>query len=181
MHLHFNVSAQQHKYEKEYRIKNKAIPKVAKRFIDSIKTNGCIKWYKEIGVNTVSIEAKFKKNKTKYSVEFDTVGTFQDVEFIIKSSKIPPQVLKKMEHKLDSIYQKWSFKKIQIHYNGNSKKIIDIVNKSLDDKAVNKYFEIVLKGKIDNYTQLYEVTFNRLGAIKNISKIIRDKADHLEY
>ena len=64
------VSKAQQKYEREYRIKSEIIPQSAKEFINSIGSDYKIKWYKEIGLNTVSLEAKFKHNNKKFSIEF---------------------------------------------------------------------------------------------------------------
>lgn len=175
------VSKAQQKYEREYRIKSEIIPQSAKEFIDSIGSDSKIKWYKEISLNDVTIEAKFKHNKRKFSVEFDTLGILQDVEFVIKKREIIPVVYKQIEHKLDSLYQKWKFRKIQIHYRGNRRDIITSINKNEPSDSIKVYYEIVLKGKSLGITQLYEITFSEQGEIQDVLQIIQDKADHLEY
>lgn len=171
----------QHKYEREYRIKSEIIPQAAKDFIDSIGSNFKIKWYKEVSLNDTTIEAKFKYNKKKFSVEFDTLGKLQDVEFVIKKREISPEVYNKIETKLDSLYQKWKIQKIQISYSGKSSGIITSLRKNESIDSVNVSYEIVLKGKKLDYTQLYEITFTEKGKTATILEIIQDKADHLEY
>ncbi|MGK0253981.1 MAG: hypothetical protein ACI9OE_001466 [Mariniflexile sp.] len=175
------VSKAQHKYEREYRIKSEIIPQSAREFIDSIGSDSKIKWYKEISLNDITIEAKFKYNKKKFSIEFDTLGVLQDVEFVIKKREIIPVVYNKIEHKLDSMYQKWKFQKIQIGYRGRCKDIITVINKNEPTDLIKVSYEIVLKGKTLGNLQLYEITFNEQGEIQAVLQIIQDKADHLEY
>ncbi|MFC5284611.1 hypothetical protein [Pedobacter alpinus] len=176
----FVLKAQQ-KYEREYRIKSEIIPQSALAFIDSIGPDSKVKWYKEISLNGVSTEAKFKHNKKKFSVEFDTLGHIQDVEFIIKKSEIINAAYVKIEHKLDSLYQKWKFQKIQKQYKGKPKEIINSINKNEPTDSVKVSYEIVLKGKVVGNTQLYEITFNEKGEIQDVLQIIQDNADHLVY
>ncbi len=175
------ISKAQQKYEREFRIKSETIPQSAKEFIDSISADSKIKWYKEISLNDITIEAKFKYNKKKFSVEFDTLGKLQDVEFVIKKREISPEVYNKIELKLDSVYQKWKFQKIQIHYSGKSSHIVAAIRKNEPSDLIKIGYEIVLKGKNLEDTNLYEITFNEQGELKNILQIIQDKADHLEY
>lgn len=175
------VSKAQYKYEREYRIKSEIIPQSAREFIYSIGSDSKIKWYKEINLNDITIEAKFKYNKKKFSIEFDTLGVLQDVEFVIKKREIIPEVYNEIEHKLDSLYQKWKFQKIQIHYSGKSRDIITVINKKEPTDSIKVSYEIVLKGKTLGNPQLYEITFNEQGEIQAVLQIIQDKADHLEY
>jgi hypothetical protein len=171
----------QHKYESEYRMKSGMIPQSAKRFIDSIGPDSKVKWYKEISLNDVSFEAKFKHNNKQFSIEFDTLGILQDVEFVIKKSEIAPKVYNKIEGKLDSLYQKWKFQKIQMNYTGSNNNLITSLNNNKPTDRIKVSYEIVLKGKALVNTHLYEITFNNQGEIQNIQQIVQDKADHLEY
>ena len=171
----------QPKYEREYRIESEIVPLPAKEFIDSIGAGSKIRWYKEIGFNSVSLEAKFKYKNKMFSAEFDTLGNLQDVEYIIKKREISSIVYTKIEHKLDSLYQKWKFQKIQIHYNGKPSDILTAINKKEQNENVTLFYEIILKGKTEEGTELYELTFNHQGTLQKIQQIVQDKADHLEY
>jgi len=175
------VSKAQQKYESEFRMKSEMIPQSAKRFIDSIGPDSKVKWYKEISLSDVSFEAKFKHKKKQFSVEFDTLGILQDVEFVIKKSEIAPKVYNKIEGKLDSLYHKWKFQKIQTQYTGSNSYLITSINKNKPSETIKFSYEIVLKGKALGNTQLYEITFNDQGEIQDIKQIVQDKADHLEY
>jgi hypothetical protein len=179
--LFVNFSKAQQKYEREYRIKSGIVPQLAQEFIDSIGTGLKTKWYKEISLNGVSIEAKFKYKNKRFSVEFDTLGTLQDLEFIITKREIITEVYNNIEHNLDSLYHKWKFQKIQLHYEGKSKDIMTSINKNRSSDSIKVAYEIVLKGKVLGETQLYEITFDEEGETQAILQVIQDKADHLEY
>lgn len=157
------------------------IPPSAQGFIDSIGSDSKIKWYREIGLNGVSIEAKFRYNKKKFSVEFDTLGSVQDAEFLMKKSDINPSVYKTIATELDSLYKKWKFQKIQMQYAGKRIDIITSILNNEPSQSINVSYEIVLRGKALGNTQLFEITFNEQGEIKNVLHIIQDKSDHLEY
>lgn len=174
------LSKAQQKQEREFRIKAEAIPQSAKDFIDSLGIDSNIKWYKEISIKEVTLEAKFKHNKKNFSVEFDTLGKLQDVEFEIKKTEITPNIYNNIVSKLDSMYQKWMLQKIQIQYSGNMSYVIAAIRKNEATNLINVLYEIVLIGKNLEDTHLYEISFNKQGEILNILQIIQEKADHLE-
>jgi hypothetical protein len=175
------ISKAQFKYEREFRIKYEQIPLAARYFIDSIGPTAKIKWYKEIGINSVSYEAKFKFRNKKYSVEFDTLGVLQDVEYIIKKKAINPIIYEQIEQTLDSLYQKWKIQKIQLQYKGQSKDILMAIHQEKNSHQITTSYEIVVRGKAQGIVQLYEISFSEQGVMNNISQIIQNKADHLEY
>ncbi|MEZ4934623.1 MAG: hypothetical protein R2788_21160 [Saprospiraceae bacterium] len=72
------------KYEKESRLKEKDVPSIALDFIDSLAVKKKVRWYLEEGFNRTSVEAKFKMDNRKYSIEFDTIGNLEDIEIQVK-------------------------------------------------------------------------------------------------
>ena len=79
----------QQKYEKEYRITTEDLPTEALNYINAFPFDKKIKWYREEGLNTSSIEAKTRYKKQKYSIEFSNDGTLEDVEIKIPFKSIP--------------------------------------------------------------------------------------------
>jgi hypothetical protein len=77
------------KYEKEFRLKPGQVPVKARQFIDSINLQQKVKWYYEQNLKGNSIEAKFRMNHKRYSIEFDTLGNLQDVEVQIGWEQMP--------------------------------------------------------------------------------------------
>jgi hypothetical protein len=171
----------QYKYEREHRIKSERIPHLAKAFIDSITRDSKIIWYEEINIADVSFEAKFKHDGFKYSVEFDTLGILQDLEFIIYKSEIDAAVYRSIEKQLDELYQKWKIQKIQMHYEGIPEDILSVVRENILNERLVMLYEIVLKGKKQGYAEQYEIIFDKTGAIQTIEQLIQDNVDHLEY
>lgn len=176
-----NTAIAQQKYEREFSIKKESIPSLAQQFIDSIGPDSNIKWYREISLETVSIEAKFKKNKEKFSVEFDTLGVLEDVEIEIASKDIQPEIYAQIVSTLDSLYRKWKFQKIQENYPAESFNILNTIKQRSQDHPIKPFYEIVLIGKIEHASTLFELTFNELGKLIDVLEIIPNKSDHLEY
>ncbi len=171
----------QFKYEKEYRIKSKLIPQKAINYIDSINLDAKVKWFKEVGMEGISYEAKFKLNKRYYSVEFDSSGLVQDIEFIIKKAEIDSGIYKKLTLAFDSIFKQWKIQKIQLHINNYQIASFPFVSNNNPIVLKNMSYEIIIKGKNDQEQQLYEITFNYNGELQSTLQIIQDKTDHLEY
>ena len=80
----------QNKYERESRIDKSDFPKSAYLLIeDYLKDAKRVRFYQETDSTKKSFEAKFKKGRLHYSVEFDAQGTLEDVEFKIKDNQFP--------------------------------------------------------------------------------------------
>jgi len=84
------VGAAQNKYEREYRIRKVQFPERALGYIQEKLTDAKrIRFYKETDSTKVSYEAKFKKDRLWYSIEFNKEGGLEDIEILIKSIDIP--------------------------------------------------------------------------------------------
>ena len=175
------TSTAQYKYEREFRLKQDLIPDVARDFIDAIGITAKIKWYKEVGLSSTSYEAKFKYANKSFSIEFDSLGMLQDVEYIIKKKELNPAVYVPRETALDALYHKWKIQKIQLQYIGPKKDILTAIIQGKMSPLIQTSYEIVVKGKAQGVVQLYEISFTKEGVIKEVSQIIQNKADHLEY
>ncbi|MFH6603388.1 hypothetical protein ACEZ3G_07865 [Maribacter algicola] len=104
----------QNKYEREHRIKKSQFPQVALDFISSdLEQAKRIRYYREIDSAKVSYEAKFQKDRLKYSIEFDENGVFEDVEIEIKLVDIPNDVLAKLNAYLGKTFSKYRILKLQ--------------------------------------------------------------------
>ena len=178
--LGINVYSQE-KYEKEYRIKTAKVPQAALEFIHSAGFAKKVKWYKEEGLTSNSIEAKTKHHKTKYSIEFNTAGEIEDVEYIIQWEDIPALTRINIEGFLDSIYQKKRLVKIQVQLIGEKEKLLQALVEPQADPNLNTHYEIVLNGVRKGIYERYEHLFSQNGEMISESKIILKNTDHLEY
>ena len=178
--LTFSDSFGQDKLEREFRIKEKDVPQPALNFITACSFTKKIKWYKEVGLTSTSVEAKTKSNAKKYSIEFDSLGQIEDIEINIKWKELPPATQKNIKSQLHAAYQKYKIRKIQIQYTGEEADLIDAVkNKPSDQIEIN--YEIVLKAKTNNEYQLLEYLFSEDGAILSKLNIILNNTDNLEF
>ena len=179
--LYFNFAFTQVKYEKEYRINKNNIPENIKSYLDTITFKNKIKWYKDEGLNKYTYEAKTSHRNLNFSIEFDSLGIIEDVEFEIEWKNIPELVKKNIEIFLDSTYKKKKIIKVQTQYTGKPEDLIDLIKDiELNDRLIRKY-EIVLKGKENEKFQMMEYLFSNEGKFEDKATIIIKNTDNLEY
>jgi hypothetical protein len=171
----------QEKFEKESRIKKKDAPIKAVQFIDSLYLKNKVKWYKEEGLNKKSIEAKFRHNKIKYSIEFDTLGNIEDVEKEINWKDLNENLKDSITIKLKNNCIKHKIIKVQIQYLGNNYDLFSKVKTDKNSTNLLTNYEIIVRCKSEKKVELFEYLFNETGKLLSISKIIFKNSSHLEY
>lgn len=171
----------QTKFEKEYRINKEEVPKSALNFIDAAAFTSKIKWYKEEALASYSYEAKTTAQGIKYSIEFDSLGRIEDVEYKIAWKSVPPMAKAKMELFFDRTFQKWKIVKVQVHHTGSAQRLIDFIKKKETTLKIVTKYELVVKGKIGKQSQLIEYLFSGEGILERTSVIVLKNSDHLEY
>ena len=95
-----NSIAAQTKYESESKISHKDTPKPAIEFINATQLDIKIQWFRELSNQGTTFEAKFKLNKDKFSIEFDSLGKVQDIEFNIDINRMGHIARKNIEEYL---------------------------------------------------------------------------------
>lgn len=89
----FSLPLRAQKVEREYSLKPSAVPASIDRFLDSAFTDALrVKFYKDIGEETTTIETKLIYNRRRYSVEFDSLGVWIDTEVEVASEQVPAVV-----------------------------------------------------------------------------------------
>lgn len=171
----------QEKIEKESRLSVEKVPSEAKQFVASLMISNKIKWYLEEGLTTNSIEAKFKKDKQKYSVEFTTSGILEDVEIEIKWNALRKEVQKAIQNQLNLDCIKHKIVKIQIQYSGSTNAIIQKIIEQSSNANLTTNYEIVVKCKSDQGKELMEYLFDEKGNKIRVTKIIFKASSNLEY
>ena len=179
--LYFNFAFTQVKYEKEYRIKENKVPKNIKSYLSEIYFKNKIKWYKDEALSKYTYEAKIHHNNLNFSIEFDSLGIIEDVEFKIEWKNIPELIKKNIEFYLDSIYQKKKIIKVQIQYTGKPESLINILKDLNQNQRLTRKYEIVLKGKENKKYQMMEYLFSDEGKFEDKAIIIMKNTDNLEY
>ena len=173
----------QTKLEKEYRMSKEAVPLPALRFVDDLAQERKVKWYKEQGLERSTIEAKFKRNKRRYSVEFNNSGLLEDVEIERSYRSLPDTLKTALDLFFEAQYKRHRICKTQIQYSGKPEKVLAFLQQSgvtAMPRVVTR-FEIVAKVKSDKTSREVEFLFDLSGRLLSKAVIIQKNADHLEY
>lgn len=170
----------QDKVEREFRIKEKEVPKEAKDwFNDVFETPKRLKWYKEVFESGYSYEAKFKRKGKFYSVEFDSLGRIQDVEVEIDFEELPKEVQTGLEAYLSEDYRSSDIKRIQIQYSGEPDDLEDFFDENRLEGILIRY-EIEYIGLDETGTsELWEGVFSEEGGFIGKRRIVLTSSENL--
>ncbi|MDF2159108.1 hypothetical protein [Algoriphagus sp. CAU 1675] len=171
----------QEKYEKEERIHANSVHTSATEFINEICIGCKVKWYLEEGLTSKSIEAKFTNDKSKYSIEFDTLGNIEDTEVEISIIDLDHPLRDSINNYLSKSYNKYKIQKIQIQYSGHISHIINKLNNDVHSDNLLIKYELIVKCSEKKEKALYEFQFSNSGRMESMSKIIFKSSSHLEY
>lgn len=174
-------AASQEKFEKESRLKPSEVPAEAMAFIEDLDLPLKVRWYLEEGLQTRSVEAKFKYKKAWYSVEFDTLGAIEDVEVEVKPGKLPSPVLDAVVKQLKEDCSAYRINKTQIQYLGEKEALKSIIRTSKVGENVTTNFELVVRCSNDKGVNLFEYLFDASGEVLSLARIIFKNSSHLEY
>ncbi len=174
----------QNKQEREHRIRKSQFPEKALNFVsEQLKEARQIKFYKEIDGAKRSYEVKFKKDRLKYSVEFDENGDLEDVEINIKKIDIPEDSWNEMNTYFTQKFEKFRIRKIQQQYpvsaEENTQTTLKNAFQNLIIPSIN--YEYIVAGKEKKKYELFEVLFNSEGAFISIRKSLPANYDHVLY
>lgn len=171
----------QQKFEKESRIRYADVPTAARSFVDTLAPGTKVKWYLEDGIDSQSMEAKYKRGGQWYSVEFDTLGRIQDIEIEIAEVALPPPVRAAIRHQLDADCARHQVRKAQVQYTGSPAALLLQVSDLGTSAAVATHYELVVKCRSGKQVGLYEYLFDAAGRVRTKSEIIFKNASNLEY
>ncbi|ADV48374.1 hypothetical protein Celal_1049 [Cellulophaga algicola DSM 14237] len=178
----FNSLLAQVKHEREFRIKKKDFPTAAHTLIKSNVSNAKkLKFYKEIDSLKISYEAKFKKDKLWYSIEFNEEGTLEDIEITIKTVDIPNETHEEILKYLSNNFSSFKIKKIQQQYVAEDpmEKTFKNAFQNLMIPSVN--YELIIAAKKENGYEQFEILFNAEGVYLSIRKSLPPNYDHVLY
>ena len=172
----------QSKYEKEFRIKGESVPPKARSFVDSITFDSKVKWYKEISLDRITIEAKVKINNERHSIEFSENGIFEDAEVEIKPDKIPESVNSKISGILSQRHKKYKIEKVQIQYTGGRNEVLSFLRGDRNNsEGITINYEVVISTKMDGNYLMLEYLFSETGEYLQSSEIISRRKDTIDY
>jgi hypothetical protein len=175
-----NVLAQD-KLEKESSIKPKEVPSKALLFIDSLNFITKVKWFEEEGLDKKSIEAKFKLNKVRYSIEFDSLGVIEDVEIEVNWESLESNWRDSISSQLKLDCSSHKIEKIQRQLTGSEKDLLYQLKTDGNFEHLKTKYEIIVKCSKQKKVELFEYLFTDKGILVSTSKIIFKNSSHLEY
>jgi signal recognition particle GTPase len=174
----------QNKYEREFRIRKGQFPTTAKNLLDThVKNVKRLKFYKETDSTKSSYEAKFKKERLWYSMEFDVDGALEDIEITIESLDIPSDVLSNITTYLNKAFSKHRVKKIQQQYLASAEeKLQKTLRNAFQNLLIPSLnYEIIVSGKENRNYLEYEILFDAQGNFINRRKQLPPIFDHVLY
>ncbi len=174
----------QAKYEREFRIKQADFPQKALALIkDEIQGVKRLRFYKEIDSITVSFEAKFKKDRLFYSIEFNTEGELEDIEILIQESDIPNDVLEAITAHLMQTYSNFKIRKIQQQYPLRKGEQLRGLLKEAFQNLLLPYinYELIISCKAVSGRREFEYLFNAEGNFLSKRESLPANYDHILY
>jgi hypothetical protein len=169
------------KFEKESRIKRHEVPSKALAFIDSLSISNKVKWYLEEGLERSSIEAKFKKDRKKHSVEFDALGNIEDIEIEMDWKELQADLKDTICAQLQTDCLKHKIAKVQIQFSGTYAALLHKLKEAETNPELTTKYEIVVRCRSKNSVDLVEYLFSDAGQQLSVSKIIFKNSSNLEY
>lgn len=180
--LLFHVQAvSQQKYEREVRISADDVHPDALKFLKDSPVNSKVKWYREIGLDTTSIEAKTKYKGQRYSIEFSENGVLEDVEVEIKARDLEPQIIKTIEQTIEQTYGDFKIEKIQLQYTGSPQLLKSVFGATNIPDAVIIKYELVISSKESGTYKRFELLFTEELELERTTEIITKNDINIEY
>ncbi len=174
----------QNKYEREHRIRKVQFPEKALGYIsEKLEDAKRIRFYKETDSAKISFEAKFKKDRLWYSVEFDQEGVLEDIEILIKPVDIPDESFARIEAYLSAAFSKYRIRKLQQQYPiSKDEKIETTVKNAFQNLMLPSInYELIVDGKKSSAFEQFEILFDSEGQFKSIRKSLPPNYDHVLY
>lgn len=177
------ISAQ-NKQERKYRVLKSQFPKKALAQIqEKLEDVKRIRFYKEIDIKKNSYEAKFKKDRLWYNIEFSENGELEDIEIVIKPIDIPEDVFLNITMYLKKSFTKYRIRKIQQQYSVNDIEDAETTVKNAFQNLMlpSINYVLVIAAKKDKINEQFEILFDAEGTFKSLQKLLPANYDHVLY
>jgi hypothetical protein len=169
----------QEKVEQEYRIELSQVPNEAQQFINAFAPESKIKWLQEESAKGTTVEAKFKLNGKRHSIEFATSGTLEDVEIVIAFLEIPQNTRSLIEHYFQETFDYFKIEKVQAQYLGSTDEILDWQKGT---KKLFPQYEIVLKTRAKAVkAKRFQLLFDYNGKLVEKSRVTMRRDNILRF
>lgn len=176
----FTYTVAQEKVEKEESISKSEVNSQALGFVEAANFSKKVRWYKEYGVNTESLEAKVKFRRHWFSIEFDSAGNLEDIEQVIKFRNLPKNVQTVINDDLAKRFDKFRVLRTQLQWLENPKTLLTFFNNQ-NICPVAEGYELEVEGYTNGKISTYEVTCSSSGKILSVLKYVPRPTDNLDF
>ena len=153
----------QTKFEKEVRISTDSVPPAALKFIEEAPFKNKIRWYKEYGLKDSSIEAKTRHKGKRWSIEFNSNGSLEDIEVEYKLSDLKPSIRQNIEKHLDEKFKNHSVDKLQFQFNGSPSAIKNWLKDQQRISGIIIKYALIVNAKVDSEYKSFEMLYDYTG------------------
>jgi hypothetical protein len=178
------TAAAQHKYEREHRIRKSQFPEKAHRFIvEKLEGARRVRFYKETDSSKTNFEAKFKKDRLHYGIQFNEQGHLEEIVIVIRELDIPNEALANMKADLGHRFHKYRIRKILQQYPLQEKTNEDKTLRDAFQNLLLPYirYELIVAGKEGRSPNDYEVLYDAAGNFIRIRASLPANYDHVLY
>ncbi len=150
------VTGQAAKVEREFGLQPEEAPPAARQYIDSVfATARRLKYYKDVGEDRTTIEAKFKLARTRYSVEFEESGQWYNTEVDVAVDSVPAVVWREACGVWADTFELYRVSRVQHHV-------------GRDD---GRYYEVELRARRKFIWGAYQARISETGALLGTQEI----------
>ena len=177
-----NSQTYSEKNEKEERVTLIQLPQETQNTLKLYPKNiKRLKFYRETDGDKVSFETKFKYHKKWHSIEYDTIGTLEDIEIEINKNKLPQKAYLSIKNYLNNLSQKWKIIKIQEQYINNNTSAKELINGVILNNLFNPNYEIIIEISQKKSVVLKEFIFDVSGKFISVKKLQQADYQHVQY
>ena len=174
--------AQDKKREVEKRIKAAEMPAHAIMLLmPHLEPARRIRYFRETDLGRVSYECKFKLKKRQYSVEFDTLGTIEDIEIMIDLDKVGAKASDNIIQHLRS-YDRHKIRRLQLQFRPDGLTGAALLEQVLSNTGgIRPYYELVTSVRTQDGWSTFEMLFDPEGRFLSQKLVIERQTDIILY
>ncbi|MEO0553990.1 MAG: hypothetical protein AAF149_12355 [Bacteroidota bacterium] len=180
--LIFSSGIAQEKDEREQRIKETEVPASIIEVLEPFTKDLKVKYIFERDGEHSSYEAKFRSKSRFFSVEFDTLGTLEDVEIDVKYKSLDKELKNQIEdylHKSSTAYKILRCQRQYAHVSGEASQTLKHAINNESHAPIN--YELEVDMTVEKVLHSYELLFDTKGAFISKRLIINRATDNLLY
>ena len=120
-------SAHAQKHEREFGLRADEVPAAVPAFLDSaFAETRRLQYYQDVGEDRTTVEAKFRVDRTRYSVEFDTLGRWLDTEVEVALPAVPAATWSRACDEWGERFERFRVVRVQDHLGRGGERYFEV-------------------------------------------------------